>query len=71
MLMKRDALETAKQMFPRLPWVATEGVSVQAFADGRTVVICGRHAVTFLGETFESKTYRPTSGTSRKARKGF
>jgi hypothetical protein len=65
--MKRDALTTAKQMFPRLPWES--GADVVAAADGRTHVLVGRHRVTFAGETFESKTYRPTSGTPRKARK--
>jgi hypothetical protein len=62
-------LETAKQMFPRLPWA--DGAIVTATPDGRTHVLVGRHRVTFAGEVFESKTYRPTSGTSRKARKGF
>lgn len=61
-------LETAKQLFPRLPWV--DGAIVTTTADGRTHVLVGRHHVTFAGETFESKAYRPTPGTSRKARKG-
>lgn len=66
--MKFDALATAKQMFPRLPWTSGNGASVVTLG-GRTVVLIGRHMITFVGETFESKTYRKTSGTSRKARK--
>jgi hypothetical protein len=66
--MKFDALTTARQMFPRLPWA--DGAIVTNLDGVRTHVIVGRHVVTFAGETFESKTYRATSGTSRKARKG-
>jgi hypothetical protein len=61
-----SALTTAKQMFPRLPWA--DGAIVTTLGV-RTHVIVGRHVVTFVGTAFESKSYRATSGTSRKARK--
>lgn len=59
-------IDTAKKMFPRMPWA--DGCSVVSTSDGRVHILVGRYTVTFSGETFEGRTERKTSGTSRKAR---
>lgn len=62
------AIEIAKATYPRLPW--TGGATVTSLG-GRVFVFVGRHTVAIKDGKVESKTYRKTSGTSRKECKGF